>query len=257
MQVMLRVIEYMREKGIRPGGRFPPMLDMAKEIGISTGTLREQIYALAMFGVVSVRPKMGICVQPMSMQQLLSYWLLYAGVVDSSYLRHYFFDLYKVLEQSSWRVSLPPNESILAALDATNARIAEMLSSPQIDSASLHGALQEWSLALCESSGPCVRDVLTAFWKAQPLTTADKANAAMLVQQLVDAQHAFTQALRNHDTQQAETAMEARYARIADLIAPPGEYAPPTQLFKPSKGKQPSPPSHTCLAHEQADVPVH
>ncbi len=51
---------YLVEIGAEPGNRLPPIPTLAKELGISSGKLREQLEVARELGFVEVRPKTGI-----------------------------------------------------------------------------------------------------------------------------------------------------------------------------------------------------
>lgn len=53
-------LRYLVRGGFSPGERLPPIPDMAKQLGISTGKLREQLEVGRQLGLVEVRPKTGI-----------------------------------------------------------------------------------------------------------------------------------------------------------------------------------------------------
>jgi DNA-binding FadR family transcriptional regulator len=53
-------LNYLRGRPAEPGERLPPIPDLARQLGISTGKLREQLEVARHLGLVEVRPKTGI-----------------------------------------------------------------------------------------------------------------------------------------------------------------------------------------------------
>lgn len=54
------LLQYLAQLGAEPGTRLPPIPELAAELGLSTGKLREQLEVARALGLVEVRPKTGI-----------------------------------------------------------------------------------------------------------------------------------------------------------------------------------------------------
>jgi DNA-binding FadR family transcriptional regulator len=54
------LLQYLARLGAAPGSRLPPIHELAQELGVSTGKLREQLEVARELGLVEVRPKTGI-----------------------------------------------------------------------------------------------------------------------------------------------------------------------------------------------------
>ena len=67
-------MRYLAALRAEPGTRLPPINELADQLGISSGKLREQLEVARQLGLVEVRPKTGIRVLPYS---------FYPGVITS------------------------------------------------------------------------------------------------------------------------------------------------------------------------------
>jgi DNA-binding FadR family transcriptional regulator len=54
------LLDYIIQREIEPGERLPALTELSKELGLSVGTLREDLEAARWLGVVSVKPRLGI-----------------------------------------------------------------------------------------------------------------------------------------------------------------------------------------------------
>lgn len=95
------LLEHLAELGCQGGERLPSIPDLADELGISTGKLREQLEVARTMGLVEVRPKTGIRTQAYEFSPGLQANLLFAIALDPA-----LFDNYGVLrnhvEASFW-----------------------------------------------------------------------------------------------------------------------------------------------------------
>src|SRR3990172_8799345 len=89
-----------------PGTRLPPISELAQELGISSGKLREQLEVARELGLVEVRPKTGIRVTEYSFHAGLRASLQFALALDPSY-----FDqlgaLRNHIEAAFWHEAVP------------------------------------------------------------------------------------------------------------------------------------------------------
>lgn len=83
------LLRYLAEHGCRQGDRLPAITDLAVELGISTGKLREQLEVARTMGLVEVRPKIGIRTQGYSFLPMLRANLLFALALDPDVFEQY------------------------------------------------------------------------------------------------------------------------------------------------------------------------
>jgi len=77
--------------------RIPPLAELSKTLGVSVATLREQLMAAKLLGIVEVKPKSGIRKKSFDISSILKNSLTYAiGANSCSF--HLFSDLRKHLE---------------------------------------------------------------------------------------------------------------------------------------------------------------
>ena len=72
------LLEYLADQGCQQGKRLPSIPNLASELGISTGKLREQLEVARTMGLVEVRPKTGIRTQAYDFAPGLKANLLFA-----------------------------------------------------------------------------------------------------------------------------------------------------------------------------------
>lgn len=84
------------------GDRLPAIQDLARELGISAGKLREQLEVARQLGLVEVRPKTGIRKLPYSFLATLRLSLRYALSEDPSFFEQ-FGEIRNHLEVAYWR----------------------------------------------------------------------------------------------------------------------------------------------------------
>jgi DNA-binding FadR family transcriptional regulator len=95
-------LAYLSEGRSPDGDRLPAIQDLARELGISAGKLREQLEVARQLGLVEVRPKTGIRKLPFSFLSTLRVSLRYAMSEDSSFFEQ-FGELRNRLELAYWR----------------------------------------------------------------------------------------------------------------------------------------------------------
>ncbi len=71
------LLNYLAFGGLEPGDRLPAIRDLAAELGISTGKLREQLEVARGLGLVDVRPKTGTRILEYRFVEILRTGLLY------------------------------------------------------------------------------------------------------------------------------------------------------------------------------------
>ncbi|MBN1265877.1 MAG: FadR family transcriptional regulator [Anaerolineales bacterium] len=83
-----RLLRYLANN-YKAGDRLPAIQELADELGISTGKLREQLEVARTMGLIEVRPKTGMRVLPYSPDKILQLSLLYSLAVDPSYFEDF------------------------------------------------------------------------------------------------------------------------------------------------------------------------
>jgi DNA-binding FadR family transcriptional regulator len=96
------LLKYLVELGCEPDQRVPPISDLAKELGISTSKLREQLEVARTLGLVEVRPKTGIRTKGYSFLPGLKASLEFALALDPAYYFESFGLLRNHIEVSFW-----------------------------------------------------------------------------------------------------------------------------------------------------------
>jgi DNA-binding FadR family transcriptional regulator len=115
------LLEYLVELGCEPDQRVPPISDLAKELGISTSKLREQLEVARTLGLVEVRPKTGIRTKGYSFLPVLKASLEFALALDPARYFESFGLLRNHLEVSFW------DEAVRALRPEDKCRLQDLL----------------------------------------------------------------------------------------------------------------------------------
>lgn len=83
------LLEYLAQRGCKQGERLPAIPDLATELGISTGKLREQLEVARTMGLVEVRPKTGMRTQGYHFGPALQANLMFALALDAELFEPY------------------------------------------------------------------------------------------------------------------------------------------------------------------------
>ena len=94
-------LRYLIKLEAKAGTRLPPINELAEELGISSGKLREQLEVARELGLIDVRPKTGIRVRGYSFFPTLRASLRLALALDESYFDQ-FSELRNQVEASFW-----------------------------------------------------------------------------------------------------------------------------------------------------------
>lgn len=93
-------LRYLAEHA-EDGGRLPALVDISKELDISTASLREQLEVARALGVVDVKPKTGIRSKAYSFEPAVLQSLFYALALSPEYFEA-FSNLRTHIEASFW-----------------------------------------------------------------------------------------------------------------------------------------------------------
>ncbi len=83
-----RLLRYLAHN-YEPGERLPAIQELAKDLEISTGKLREQLEVARTMGLIEVRPKTGMRMLAFSPDQILQLSLLYSVAIDPAYFEDF------------------------------------------------------------------------------------------------------------------------------------------------------------------------
>jgi len=160
-----QLLDYLARNAFPPGTRLPPIQELAKELGISTGKLREQLEVARALGLLEVRPKTGIRTTEFSFLPAVRISLNFALAVNPAN-----FDLFGILrnhvEAAFWEeaVSLLDEDDLdfLQELVASAWRKLEgdPIQIPHSEHRELHMALYR------KLENPFVLGLLEAYWEA-------------------------------------------------------------------------------------------
>ncbi|MGA9532312.1 MAG: FCD domain-containing protein [Anaerolineales bacterium] len=89
MELDSDLLQYLAERGGQAGDRLPSIPDLADELGISIGKLREQLEVARAMGLVEVRPKTGIRTEAYEFAPTVRANLAFALSLDPSLFEPY------------------------------------------------------------------------------------------------------------------------------------------------------------------------
>ncbi len=159
------LLQFLAQNGCEQGKRLPSIPDLADQLGISTGKLREQLEVARTMGLVEVRPKTGMRTQAYDFFPMLRANLLFALAVDPGVFEQYGM-LRNHVEASFWHeaVSLLQEEDI-RDLEELIDRAWEKLRGEPIQIP--HGEHRELHLTIFRRlDNHFVRGLLEAYWEA-------------------------------------------------------------------------------------------
>lgn len=159
------VLEYLAALPNGSGGRLPPIQDLAEELAISPGKLREQLEVARAMGFVEVRPRTGIRTLPFSFSPAVRASLRFALARDRKHFKA-FGSLRQHVEASFWEEAvqlLTPDDKV--HLQDLIARAWAKLRGTPIEIP--HGEHRDLHLTIFSRlDNPFVRGVLEAYWDA-------------------------------------------------------------------------------------------
>ncbi len=83
------LMHYLAERQLTAGERLPAIQELARELGVSTGKLREQLEVSRQLGLVEIRPKTGIRLRPLDFFPGIWLSLRYALGLDPRVFEQY------------------------------------------------------------------------------------------------------------------------------------------------------------------------
>ena len=95
-------LKYLANNGLAPGDRLPTLSEIGGELGMSVGKLREQLEVARCFGLVSVRPRVGIVREPFDFATAVLTSVLF-GLGTSEAHFNQFSQVRQAIEKSFWQ----------------------------------------------------------------------------------------------------------------------------------------------------------
>jgi DNA-binding FadR family transcriptional regulator len=114
------LLNYLAYQGLETGDRLPAIRDLAAELGISTGKLREQLEVARSLGLVDVRPKTGTRMLEYQFLQNLRTGLLYRMARQPDAFLH-FGELRNHVEAAFW------HDAVTCLTDADRAELGHLV----------------------------------------------------------------------------------------------------------------------------------
>lgn len=159
------LLNYLVERQLAPGERLPALPDLANELGVSVGKLREQLELARHLDLVSVRPRLGIRREPFNFLPAVRTSLLF-GMMTGEATFEQFSVLRQHIETSMWF------EAVDALEPADKERLQEIMRQAwqKLQGDPVHipnGEHRQFHLAIFSRlDNPFVQGLLTAYWDA-------------------------------------------------------------------------------------------
>jgi DNA-binding FadR family transcriptional regulator len=112
-------LHYLAARQAEPGARLPPIPELARQLGISTGKLREQLEVARHLGLIDVKPKTGIRTRAYNFTPALSTSINFALTLSPDYFGQLGL-LRNHIEAAFWF------ESVSKLTDGDKSRLAEL-----------------------------------------------------------------------------------------------------------------------------------
>ncbi len=158
-------LAYLAGQDCEQGARLPPIPELARELGISTGKLREQLEVARILGLVEVRPKTGIRFLGYDFFRSISLSLKFALALDRRYFEK-FGVLRNNVEACFWREAVsalrPEDVAYLEQLvDRAHEKLhGSPIQIPHAEHCELHLTI------FSRLENAFVRGILEAYWEA-------------------------------------------------------------------------------------------
>jgi DNA-binding FadR family transcriptional regulator len=114
------LLQFLADRGNSDGERLPAIPQLAADLGISTGKLREQLEVARAMGLVDVRPKIGIRTRQYAFAPILETNLAFALALDPSLFEPYGL-LRNHIEASFW------HEAVSKLRDEDKQRLQQLI----------------------------------------------------------------------------------------------------------------------------------
>lgn len=160
-----RFLHYLIENNIQPGDKVPSINDIAKELEMSPGKVRENLEVARHLGFVSVKPRVGIVRRPFSFSDTLLQPILFAlGTKELDFLQLSHFR--QIIEAGFWHEAVTQlTDEDLSKLrkilqDAQEKLLGTPVHVPNKEHRNLHLTI------FSKLENPLVQGVLKTYWDA-------------------------------------------------------------------------------------------
>lgn len=160
-EAQVRLRDFIREHGLRPGDRLPAEAVLATTLEVSRPSLREATRSLQTLGVIEAQPGNGLFVAEFSFRPLIEQ--LPYGLADSGRALDEMLTAREAME-----VGLMPAVIRMDAKDALArcAELAEEMSALELKGESFSHVDREFHLSLYQTLGnPLVENLIELFWE--------------------------------------------------------------------------------------------
>jgi DNA-binding FadR family transcriptional regulator len=158
-------LAYVLGRGARPGDRLPALPDLARELGISTPKLREQVEVAQALGLIEIKPKTGIRLLAFDFTSTLRLAVDFALAQEAGNFQH-ISDLRNHVEAAFWhaavrRLTADDRQRLVALVRSAWEKLqGDPIQIPHAE----HRALHMTIFSRCEN--PFVRGILEVYWEA-------------------------------------------------------------------------------------------
>jgi DNA-binding FadR family transcriptional regulator len=158
-------LTYLVNNGIVAGERLPTLSEIGDELGMSVGKLREQLEVARCFGLVSVRPRVGIVREPFDFATaVLISVLMGLGTGEASFSQ--FSQIRQVIEKSFWQEAVEhlTTEDKIQLKETVNKAWSKLRGNPIHVPNLEHRAFHLTIFGRLDN--PFVKGILEAYWDA-------------------------------------------------------------------------------------------
>ncbi|MEN4012811.1 MAG: FCD domain-containing protein [Bellilinea sp.] len=199
-------MQYLASGKLQAGDRLPALSDLSRELGISIATLREQLEVARAMGLVEVRPRTGIRVQPYQFKTAVTQSLFYALSTKPDVFTA-FADLRTHIEKSYWYQAVGLlNSEDHHELRALVQRAKEKLRGnpvqiPHVEHRLLHLTIYK------RLDNPFVAGLLEAYWEVYEAFGMDLYTDMIYLEQVWEYHECMVEAICKHDFNEGYKAM--------------------------------------------------
>ena len=212
-------LRYIVSHGYQPGDRIPALSELSAGMGISVGKLREQMEVARSLGIVDVRPRTGMRLEPYNFLPAVRYSLLFALATDPDYFQH-FSALRNHIESSFWREAVAlltedDKRELQALMQSAWAKLnGATIQIPHAEHKNLH------LLIFSRLNNPFVKGLLEAYWEAYEAVELNLFSDYQYLREVWDYHQRIVDSILNDDPEAGHALLDEHTNLLRHRVAP-------------------------------------
>jgi len=216
------ILHYIVDRGREVEGsdeaKLPPMDDLADDLGISRGKLREEMIAAQAYGIVEMRPGDGTYVRPFDFYTAVRTLTLYSIELDRKYFDR-FYELRIHLEFAFWeKAARSLGEEDFGKLDRILDRADEKLKGTPVEIPHMeHRDFHE--IIFGKLDNEFVEGILKAYWDAYEAVGLHRYFDYSYYQEMWSSHREMVDAIRKDDYERGRKVMRKHFNLLESRLS--------------------------------------